>query len=517
MNLYYCITFIFFYYSICVDAFNILFLSDIHLDIIYNSLSTNKLNLIDNCKNPANFNFTLNNFDYGRYRCNSPENLLRIILKEASIHSSLPDLVVLGGDFVAHFLLKRIFTKNNNSNINNNSSNNNNTLIQQEVFKNTLKYVINIIREYIPKYIQVLPVMGNNDFYEHYNVPSGDSRLEQISYIKKLFFNESFIFGNFSYSELEFNKSFDLGAFYSYDIYKEADFKLIFLNTNYFSINNKNENSETMAFIQLNWLEKQLKISGKKVIIIMHIPPYPYFKKKPNFMWKDKFSAKFEDIAYKYKDKIEMMFSGHYHLSKFNVLHRKDGSEVISGIVGADSSGIDIVNNLRMKDRSKNYLGIISLPSLTPIFENNPGYTYIILTNNKIENIIYNFLDLKQTLDSNEEFSIQSSNTTNTANNINTTIYYNLKNDFNFTNIDNKNIYDFHKRIEIQGKTYGNKTLFDKYISFTLGMKEESFDKAREIYLRNELYDSKNNFVGFICTQKVVFKIQYDYLCKENN
>ena len=75
---------------------NILYLTDIHLDLLYDSNSEINGQFITRCKNNENLEtHLLKSFDYGRYSCNSNENLLKETLADIKKKFSDIDLIII--------------------------------------------------------------------------------------------------------------------------------------------------------------------------------------------------------------------------------------------------------------------------------------------------------------------------------------------------------------------------------------------------------------------------------------
>jgi len=464
-----------------IRSSKILFISDIHLDILYNSHSPTKAaKSYFNCHNITHFlHGQADEFDYGRFNCNTPESLLRMTLTRALLEDSLPSIVMLGGDFVAHGIVKLNITNDADKKIN------------LELFKNTLKKVISIIREYIPEPIPVLPAFGNNDFTDHYNIPSDATRKEKYTYVKELFFSNAVSDKTFKHKlNRDFQNTIMQGLYYSYQF--NDKFNMIFLFSNYFSIKNKSPTEEE-AFNQLIWLEKTLlSLNTKQAIIVLHIPPYAfYIEGKASGLWHSKFTKIFEGICYKHKKKISVILSGHTHWSR--IMGRKYINEYKP----------ILKKNFLKKKENENYLGVITLPSVTPVYYNNPGYSTIIIEGSIISNIIVDFADLKQTLDLSRDHTLNKKIDVNKL----FSIKYDFMKDFHFGKIDNLNIVEFvHSKLK-------HNYYMEMFITFSSGHDKNDYPEAYKLIVEKKIADPENQYKGLMCSLKTLYANEYK-MCK---
>lgn len=94
----------------------------------------------------------------------------------------------------------------------------------------------------------------------------------------------------------------------------------------------------------MDWLSKELEKVGdyERVIINFHIYPGQYFVQKDQKFWDDDFLEQFKKILKKHKYKILIVLGAHTHTLDF----RHEGD----------------------------YYGLITTPSISPEFGNNPGF-----------------------------------------------------------------------------------------------------------------------------------------------
>ena len=109
------------------------------------------------------------------------------------------------------------------------------------------------------------------------------------------------------------------------------------------------------------WLKENLSKLDKNIIIAMHIPPGVAMLKEGTPMWLEFYTKKFVEIIKLYKYKILAVFSGHLH-----------------------STGFQLIDDLPL----------IVNPSVSPIFENNPGFRYFDLENQNYEEFTFNAYDV---------------------------------------------------------------------------------------------------------------------------
>lgn len=138
----------------------------------------------------------------------------------------------------------------------------------------------------------MLPVFGNNDVTLHYNLPCDEE--SSIKFYTELF--DIWFPPNSTLMNRELIKDdFLEGGYYRYDI-PNSDIAVLSLNTIAFAT--ENECMLEKGYIQLKWLEKQLKSQvNRKFILQMHIfPGLNYYKNSQQVFWKDNFTEAFEKI-----------------------------------------------------------------------------------------------------------------------------------------------------------------------------------------------------------------------------
>lgn len=452
---------------------NILFLTDIHLDVLYDSKQPfMELTLCRKTKDILNN--TIDPFDYGRYNCNPTVHLLESALTKANeTYNKNIDYIILGGDMIAHGLYELNLTAKGEMNLE----------INKELFKETFTTIYKKIKQYFPEAF-IIPVLGNNDFYEHYATPDKVSLKEQTDFLKDLYFPE------FIKEKLIFNDNFDNtisnGFYYSITL---DNIKYISLNSNYFCKSNKRLN-DTEALIHLDFLSTELALSknkSQKVIMLQHIPSYPsFYEGKIEFNILEKYAKIFESITYKYRNIIITNFSGHLHKTKVgvSVKSNKDNKNTKSFL----------------KDNSKSdtpFYHSFSFPSISPVYYNNPGFSIINLDIKigQITDIQSIFADLKKTL--NEDLSFSLNKEINADNLFD--IKYNYREDYKFNKFNSEDYYDFiYNRLE-------DEELLHKYFFSMLGFRLGNYTEYTEILRKTGSADLDNHNLLFKKSMKVIY------------
>lgn len=467
----------------------ILFLTDIHLDILYNSeTSSNYDSMNIKCKKSEDyFKNNVLPFDYGRYNCNPSIILLESALEDIS--QKFPDLqlIILGGDLISHGIMDLKFDDSGSLQKN------------KEIFDKTFETVVGLIRQKLPK-VKILPIAGNNDFYEHYQTPDEESKNHQMVKIKSLFFGPDSDFSNFNDFNYNFNETFLKGMYYSYHEPK-LDISFISINTNIFSSNNLKE-SESDAEDQLLFIEselKKLKMDGnKKAFVMMHIPPYPMYVRGSNsFFYYKKYTQRLEQLMFEYRDVIINTFAGHLHWGKVGVKSKKLEREVP-------------LLNLRVKSppmvlqQDVNFFSVINFNGLTPIHYSNPAYSIINFNTieKRITEIEIHFADLQKTLNPDKNFEFSKNLEIQPGMLFNNVFSFNT--DFKFQKFDNDDFHDFvSRRIE-------DSAMFKKFQLYIAGypkeISQENFNKFIELLKRRKMMDFENNFSQYKCSLKVLYE-----------
>jgi len=223
--------------------------------------------------------------------------------------------------------------------------------------KAIIKDVIKRLKRTFPD-TPILPGFGNNDVVYHDSVPAFDQKTEFYDEVYDLWFtnveaNKEIL------NEPEIRESFLDGGYYSYQA--SEDLMIITLNSLYnLRWNNKDKDGSVR---QLHWLEDVMDEASDstKFIIQMHIfEGLNWYEGVENF-WTSDSLEDFIEILVPYEERIIALLGSHTHYSSI----RSPMSSVYP-----DFKFTEIIN-----------------PSVTPVYYNNPGYSWLEFSNEKkIEN-----------------------------------------------------------------------------------------------------------------------------------
>lgn len=581
MHLQICLLFLFLYsifnLTYATHSKKILYLTDIHLNHLYDSSPESRMNY---CTNPKNiFQYILSPNDYGNYGCDSNLNLLDSLLDQIKIENKENfELIIIGGDSLMHAgigldeALKKIGSNPLDE-----------TKKMFEIVRNKIKDKLNNCN--------ILFVPGNNDFYEHYDTPNKDSLEIQTNTIKKIFMEEFYLKNKNKFNE-NFQTTIADGFYYTYDFNDKL--KFIVINTIFFSVKNSkiNEADEhNLGIKHIQWIESQINIAqkeNKKVILIGHIPPFLYYVfHHTEHLIKNSFKRLIKELLYKYKENILYFFASHCHLPrlavKFNIektdkiikcnnfnfnnffqsnkAEKVYDNEFLSGKASNNGSNrflqfikFSEINNVKNNNNKSNkklktnfptlkdenlevafYSSFISFPSLSPIYENNPGYSVLEFDEDKnlLSNVRHNFfnllqaekfrqymldnkekinkaedLSIKKFIQSNEQFEFKEIADKEDQRGYKNLLLKNLwnnkysyKEDFNFENF---NANDFAKFLF--SKLY-DKSYLKKYYTFMLGYNQLDYESAEKIIKASGLVDDDSDLKKF---RSIFYKIEED-------
>jgi len=270
--------------------------------------------------------FDSSNGMFGRYGCDSPYSLVSSLIQAILEVESNPDFVILNGDFSAHM----VFDPN--------------------IIYNASMTVTKMLLDAYP-HTQILPTVGNDDFYIDYNATCSD---EIYSFYTKIW-NQWLPSDGIDY----FLQSG------SYMIKPSTGLKIIVLNTILFAPRNINDLGADPCGV-FAWLENELQDSIKnseKVYLSGHIPPgTDSFSGTP--LWKSNYEDMFYNITSKFPNIIAMFF-GHIHREEFRI--------------------------------HENAAPIFIASSLSPVYLNNPSFRLFNYNSNSdfsLVNYIQYYMDL---------------------------------------------------------------------------------------------------------------------------
>jgi hypothetical protein len=243
---------------------------------------------------------------------------------------------------------------------------------------------------------------------------------------------------------------------------------------------------------------------NEKGFLMFHIPPYPqYVNNKTEFFYYENFAERMESLVFKYKANIINTLCGHLHWSKGGV---RSFDSMSGHYPGSDtdkliSKYVRFNNFLQPKVKKIKYFSLINFPAISPVFNNNPGYSVINFSpeNKRIVNIEIHFADLHQTLDKNDEFSKDIEvHPEMLFNNV-----FSYRDDFLFSEFNDEDFYDFiYNRLEMP-------TLFRNYQLFIAGysksIDEDKYEKYVSMLIKGGMIDLNDNFKIFKCSHKVIY------------
>lgn len=277
------------------------------------------------------------------FDCNYP--LLKSSLTEMRNTIANPDFIIITGDFMAHNFNEQFehFTGNSNTE-------------DLNVFiSKTIKFITAYITKHYPGEL-IFPTVGNDDaFCGNYMIEPGGDFLKMLGETWEPWVNSDNINENFK-------GDFSHGGYCILDFPGTDKYKMIILNTVFFSYKYENKCGDTAlnpGKDELVWLEENLercRRRNQKVYLSYHIPPgadiYGTIHNKADCenkffkSWKDEYAEVFTKLIAEYSSEIVAGFAGHFHRDDFRIFY-KDGNPA-------------------------SYLLIT--PSISPVYDNNPSY-----------------------------------------------------------------------------------------------------------------------------------------------
>lgn len=345
-------------------------LTDIHFDpfiACHNKTPCDFINKL--VKSPANEwskIASIYDTDLPTFRKNSNYQLLRSALNAAERETNRHPIqfVLVLGDMLGHDY-RRYYKR---------FSQDKSIVGYQNFVKKTFQFLTLQFQAAFPK-LNVYMTLGNNDSYQ------GD----YISTPNGLFFND--MANEWSKLVKQSNNAdtgqvtFLQGGYYAVTLPQAKNLRLLILNTVLFSYRAKGKSVAEAADQQLVWLNRQLadaKQNHQKVLIMMHIPIgidiyiTSYLRLlRLKELWQRSYIERFEATLKRYPNQIMSILAAHLHLDWFEVLK-------FPGI--------------------KEEIPIIGVPSISPIFGNNPGfkiYSYFTQTL-ELENFVTYYYALKR-------------------------------------------------------------------------------------------------------------------------
>ncbi|MBS0350495.1 MAG: metallophosphoesterase [Proteobacteria bacterium] len=308
---------------------------------------------------------------YSQNKLSAPHEETNYVLFQRllqQLQEQQPNHLLILGDFLAHrFHSLYVYY-----------SHDKNTSHYQQFTIKTIQYITDSIQKALPN-TDIYPLIGNNDSYagrgcaySDYCVIANGGFYKELSGVwSKLFKSEA--------NQQSFLGSFAHAGYYDI-VLPNSHNHIIVLNTVIFSNKAQGPDIDQEAKKQLQWLQDKLSAiaaANEKTWIIYHIPPgidaYSTTKNIFNVVapfWENDYSKIFYKLVHQYKDQITGVVSGHLHMDGFLLLD-------------VNSSG--------------NYIIDTFVPSISPIFGNNPAYKIYTYTPDefKLHNFSAYYLDLK--------------------------------------------------------------------------------------------------------------------------
>ncbi|MDQ3021556.1 MAG: metallophosphoesterase [Bacteroidota bacterium] len=321
--------------------------SDIHFDPYYDTTLVKEL-IIADYKEWENIFLKSDIKYFSRYGSDSNFPLLLSTLEEMKRVIPRPDFIIITGDFLAH---------NFNENYEEYSGSDNKDSLNYFIEK-TMKFITRMLTKYFPV-TTIFPSVGNDDSYcGNYMIEPNAPFLKMLSEIWEPLVNRNGL-------NESFRSTFSKGGYCILNFPEGENYKMLILNTVFFSTNYKNLCGDTLqdpGAEELRWLRetlKQCKNSNQKVWLSYHIPTgidiYGTIHGKGNCeekiftTWKKKYNEEFLKIINEYWMIINAGFAGHFHRDDFRIFY---------------DEGIPI-----------SYIHIT--PSISPVYGNNPAYHII--------------------------------------------------------------------------------------------------------------------------------------------
>lgn len=253
--------------------------------------------------------------EVARPLCDSSFTLLNITFNTMKSINAFPDFILLTGDSIGHFT-SSLLQPNGDYN----------PQINLQLLKQTYIDIADLITKTFPD-TQVIPMIGNDDAYNDYEMPEGWDKMQYLDFLYTLW----------TPITKSISSTFLKDGYYS--TVTGSGYNVLVLNTLFFS---KYYNVNAEGEVEMLWLKQQLSLKSK-VLIAMHIPPGVNLYNGGDASWNDYFTQIFIDLVSMYQKNIAGIFSGHYHNGFFQ-------------FVGE--------------------IPIIINPSISPLFGNNPGFRF---------------------------------------------------------------------------------------------------------------------------------------------
>jgi len=229
----------------------------------------------------------------------------------------------------------------------------------QSFVRKTMEFITHQLAHAFPS-IDVYSVVGNNDSYQDDYVtnPGGQFFQDTAKLWSSLIKNK--------FNRVAMQSQFSFSGYYAITLPSQYNLRLIVINTNLFSNKANGQVIDEVAAKQLKWLHEQLQIAKdnkQKVFIAMHIPDgidvYMTFRIRLFRLielWKSQYTKQFQVELQQFSPEIAGVFVGHLH---------------------SDWLQIETFNS--------NEIPVMGIPSISPIFGNNPGFKLYSYSSNPVQ------------------------------------------------------------------------------------------------------------------------------------
>lgn len=274
-------------------------ISDFHLDLNYSDIG----DINFNCHyNSSIANQTLPEYGISTMvKCDTPYILAESAIRAMKDIEAHPDFIIWTGDSAPHLEDK---------------------LASEDWVIGTLTNITSLIRFHFST-TKLYSVFGNHDYWPADQFPTYSSQIYQ---------NASELWGTDLSHEAKTNLS--RYSYYRQDLDKPKNTILIGLNTNLnYAQNNMTKDLEDPAgqFAFLESILEEAKTTGKKVMIISHIPPGLWWPKI--YSLTEKHNKRLVKLLAKYSGIIIGSYFGHNHMDQFMLVRDEVSAEFISWVL----------------------------------------------------------------------------------------------------------------------------------------------------------------------------------------
>jgi len=253
---------------------------------------------------------------------------------------------------------------------------------QYIVLKQTIEHVfLNILAKKFPKAI-ILPTIGNNDIKYHYVAPQRNvSAPDYYPFLKSLIFQR--IPSNMKFYSANVSDTFDVFGGYRVDYSPTLSF--LSFNSLYYNVKLPSNDTEIKRR-QMDWLADQLDHAepGRKFVIFFHIYPGMFFIGRITFFWEKSAVIWFNEIVQRNIDKIALMTGAHTHFPDLKLGFPTEFS--LPHLMNMNETALEYIPS---------YVLLIT-PSISPIFRNNPGFTFLTMEDQVAKNITWYYFELNR-------------------------------------------------------------------------------------------------------------------------